>query len=201
MLKAPLELGVKWNMVRLVSHSVAPWRDSALHSQGCRTRRGIGGGENNSYVLTKRRHKENAKFSFYVMFEDAIDDFHKRFAAPDVAVTASHLFVYEPAQPGTGTVVTVIRPHHLPSREATIVDTPDLRISFRIRRTNNIGAVTLRRKENPRTIDCKKFRMLDKFRERADVSLTVLFRDWKVEALIDGEPLVLVPERKPRKPI
>ena len=112
--------------------------------------------------------------------------------ASDTGVLASDLFIYDEKYPGTGGLVTNVQPKALlPGQETTLIQTDWLQITFRMDRAKNRGEMSLQKRDEPTSADRKAFQLTQEFQTKAQVSLTVLFSEWKILAIIDGEPLVL----------
>ena len=118
-----------------------------------------------------------------------MSEFDLHIAQPDRGVHSTDLFIYDAAEPGTGALVSVVSPPEIDDRPVVFADTPDLQVSFLMDRSSNTAQVAfLHKGENP-TTEHKTFRLTLEFQIQDKCSLTVLFSDWKIVALIDGEPL------------
>jgi hypothetical protein len=108
---------------------------------------------------------------------------------PDTGVRFSDLFIYDSAMPGTGALVSVVNPGRLDQIKTTLVETNFMRVVMILNRDANTAEVILSRRGNVRSADRQQFRMTPEFLTETKVSLTLLFSDWKIVALVDGEPL------------
>jgi len=109
---------------------------------------------------------------------------------PDVGVISSDLFIYDYTQPGTGGLVTIVIPQKLDEREVNFVKTESIQVEFILSRQANTAEVILTRLQPTPTADRKEFQLVPEFQKNEKVSLTILFSEWKIIALIDGEPLM-----------
>jgi hypothetical protein len=116
---------------------------------------------------------------------------HYNVKAPDTGVTASDLFIFDPHQPGTGGLVSNVKPSALPPRDTIFVDTTELQITFLMDPDSNTAEVMLSSKSAVELTDRQVFHLTNAFRSKAEVSLTILFDQWKIVAVIDGKPLLV----------
>lgn len=116
---------------------------------------------------------------------------HYHIKAPDTGVIATDLFIYDARQPGTGGLVSKVSPSALPPRDTIFVETAELQVTFLIDLGNNMAEVMLTRKSEPAMSDRQVFHLTNEFRHKPEVSLTVLFDQWKIVAVIDGKPLLV----------
>jgi hypothetical protein len=111
--------------------------------------------------------------------------------SPDLGVIASDLFIYDAKAPGTGGLVTKITPGALPQRETVLIKTPELQISFWMDRDANTAEAILVSATEPAQTHRQSFHLVDDFQSKPNVSITILFGDWKIVAVVDGKPLLL----------
>lgn len=108
---------------------------------------------------------------------------------PDRGVVSTDLFIYDAAEPGTGALVSVVLPAQLDERAVILADTTELVVSLFLSRSANTAEIAFVHKGATPTTEYKAFRLTPEFQTQPKVSLTVLISDWKIVALIDGEPL------------
>jgi hypothetical protein len=108
---------------------------------------------------------------------------------PDVGIISTDLFIYHPDERGTGGAVAITVPAVLAERPTLFIRSTELEIWFVLNRAQNTGQVLLKRRGNTEDTDRKTFHLAPDFFTQSKVSLNLLFSDWKIVALIDGEPL------------
>jgi hypothetical protein len=118
-----------------------------------------------------------------------MSELDRHIKGPDIGVMSSDLFIYDAKRPGTGGLVTVVFPAQLEERAVEFVKTQDLQITFCLTRAANTAEVALTHKTDPPSVELQTFQLTPEFQTEKKVSLTVLFSEWKIVALIDGEPL------------
>lgn len=114
--------------------------------------------------------------------------------APDTGVVTSELFIYNEREPGTGALLTTVRPHELPARETIFINTDHLQISFLMDRDQNTAEVILDRRTEPTGKHFQSFLLTPEFQTKEQVPITILFAGWKIVRVIDGKPLPILYE-------
>lgn len=108
---------------------------------------------------------------------------------PDTGVLSTDLFIYDAKKPGTGGLVSIVIPPSLHERETIFAKTDILQVGFILHKAPCTAQVILRKLSEPQCIDDHTFQLHSEFLNQMKASLTILFNDWKIVTLIDGEPL------------
>jgi len=107
---------------------------------------------------------------------------------PDTGVVTSYLYMYS-GPSGNGGLIAVLHPQELPARAVRFVKTEELEIAFELNREANTAEVTLTRLDGEPSKDHSVHKLTPEFQTEQKVSLSVLFSNWQIIAVVDGEPL------------
>lgn len=116
---------------------------------------------------------------------------HHHFIAPDIGVIASDLFIYNPEHPGTGGLASRVVPSAFPGRDTVLVRTHELLVTLYLNRLDNTAQITLTHRIEPPSDDRRTFALADGFIDKSQVTLSIMFDQWKLVAVIDGKPLLI----------
>jgi hypothetical protein len=111
---------------------------------------------------------------------------------PDVGVLFTDLFIYEMNNLGTGGAVSIVNPPKLLERDTVFIETKDLKLTFALNRKENQAELCLGKGQPAQETSRKRFNLAPNFQTEAQVVLNILYHDWKITALINGEPLAEV---------